>query len=283
MSEGYWVFATRGMRRFCGAAYWAGRVGTALFVAIPLARLLSAQLRHFPEGDTLLFEPGSILLLDVLRELQGSLRPVLTTLLVQGLCVLVLGSLMSWGLLVALTGKPEMSFDRLVLATLRAIPTQALLGVFALLSLLATALAAFLLLSLVASLVAGTVSERAADLLLFATAAPFLLGAILLRPCLDMARAISLTAKCRAVRALRLAVTLVVRHPAVLLQWAILCTVGWMLAALAGWLGSVFASAPGAANTAAMILVQQAGFLFLTLARLLWLSQTATRCAAINS
>ena len=88
----------------------AFRAGFGALLAVPVATAVaSTGIAHFPEGDRLLFEPGGLMLVEVMRALWSAVMPLVRGELVMGLGVVVALVLPHSLMLVACAGGAEES------------------------------------------------------------------------------------------------------------------------------------------------------------------------------
>ncbi len=289
MSFGYGRFLASRARFGCVFAYWASRLVGAMLVASPLARQLAVQTRHMPQGDSVLFEPGALFLLEALSKSASSLRVALQDSVV----LLLLVSTSSVALLLALVvslAQPRNATPAMIAARLMAqVRAQLTLSVAYWLLLAGWGLACLVIFGVLATVLAG-LSEPDAELTLLVVGLGLTLPAAVLQPWLDLARAhhaqrgpgalddsmgsAPRVAAIAALGALR-------NHPRrVLGSWLVTSLGGVGCAGLASWWSLSNTAANVVAHPWLTILLQQLAIGALTLSRVAWLSDAAQLVAS---
>lgn len=254
---------------------WAFRLLAAWILSAPIARALGSTVRHFPEGDARLFEPGAGFLAE-------AVRLELPTLAAEARGAAALGCVLAWLALVPLAALMEQlaANERLTVGSAIGRGVARLPG-FTFLAGLTWLVQAGLAVVLGVGLDAlgkrlnQSLDERQSDLCLLAGLALGLACVALLGVVHDLARAALLSRDRRVLRAVATAFgTLRARPFAALHGWAVpaLGSVGLVgLAALIT--GALDVSRGGAARWLAVGLVHQTAVIGLVLLRAAWLAR----------
>jgi hypothetical protein len=261
---------------------FALRSVAGLIVALPLAATVAGtNIGHFPEGERLLFAPGGVYLVEVVRQLLPTLQPLLAaslgTTFILAFVLLVPHAL----LLVALSEPEESPGAGFVGRALERLPTLVAITAVAMLAELAVLLAFAGLGGVVGRAVGG---ERAADLttvLVMLIGVALALGVGLAR---DLARCFAVVLRLDGPEALRQGVrTLFSRAAAVLPAWlgpALLSAIVVVAAAL--FAGALDVARPEAWRGVLVLVVHQAAAFALAWCRAMWLSSSLDLAAGVS-
>lgn len=273
-------------QRWSVAFYWACRSIWALLLALPAATAIDHVASGFPSGDAALFRPGAMLLLDVLRQVAPTFSALGSWSLLWLSCWVVLSPLPLSAVLVAQQDLDDRDdFDQFVARTCKVYTRQLLLELITWLAWLALVLAWLAWMSLASSVMPDGPNERREDLVAIALTLPFVALAAWVRPWLDLSKvaqasgqhvlgSLVVSWRCARRRAFR-----------VVGSWSAPALLGMTLFLLATH-GSLLLSARTPSSTLLAwlgVLLGQAGYLCLTLARGLWLSRAAAWIATARA
>jgi hypothetical protein len=253
---------------------WLGRALAGLLVGYPVARTVGAFMPPGAAyGDAVLFAPGGVVLLEVLRVGGRVLGASLESALLAFVAVSV-ATLFPLGLALAGLVCPGESGASLARRAARALPPLfALSGAAAVVQAVALTAVGIGLTSLAPAF--AQMNERTGDLLVVTTAvvagAP-VLGLGILH---DVARAAVIRTEARARTAVAIAWDALRRGPRrAVLAWAAPTGVGAIVVAAAAWAtGALDVSRPGASRVVAVALLHQLAVATLVTSRLVWFAR----------
>ena len=253
--------------------YFASHVTAALVLALPTTALVAGTgVGRFPEGDRLLFQPGGVVLTEVVRAITPALSAQAVSSLVVATLVSVLLLLPHAALLVSLSAvrEPQAAVWGRAVGHLPSLVW--LSGV----ALLAQAIMAFGMLTLAGTLrdALGSVTTRTADLAYVAVLALALLATVAIGLVRDLGRAAAVTGSPDSKTALLHGLRAFARTPGrSLLGWGAPAAAGLALVAVGAILTSALDVArPGTWRVAVVALVHQAIAYALCFCRAFWLS-----------
>lgn len=269
-----WVAFMRAVWR-PALALWAYRLATAWIVAYPLSQAVEAHgIAQFPGGDAVLFEPGGVRLVELLRIGRPALTASVESAVVLGVVVALVSLIPLAAVIVRLDNADLGLRSCLSRALAHGPPFVLLFG----LALVAQTILLFVALSFAAPSLEPLrllVGPRGADFAIVAGGA-LTLGLLAAVGVLhDLARAHVVSREERALSALRAAAATFFRHPArVLLGWGVPAVVSLVVVGAAAWaVGALNVERDAAWRLLAVFGVHQCAAFVIVLSRLAWLER----------
>ncbi len=269
--------STQHVAHWAALTYWLHRVVGGILVGWFLSRPITRSVQHYPDPDAALFEPGAVLLADVITRTSGELVDAVwgTSLLA---FVWALFGLLPLSALLTSFRRPTSSAKEVFSLLPRCLVGQVWISVID-----AAVLTSIGLLGLATMLLCGSVlphhwSERTRDLTLLVAWGPSVLLYLWTRPWVDACRVRS-AAGTRPFAALGEGLGAMLRTPWILLwAWFWPQATGWLVL-LALLLSTAQLSSIVSLNVgnALSLILQQLGYLALVSGRVVWLFSATRR------